>query len=339
MLSSLSSNVILAKARAMYGKRLKTKDYQALLGCGTVGEVAAYLKQNTVYRDILTGVNEHNVHRGQLETLLRQKFFYDASSICRYELSSGEHFAAYLIQSLEIEQIMHSLMLLSLGRPKDYLFAMPVFLEKHTQINLSALADMRNFDDFLAAVAHSPYRKLLEPFRPHDGEPVNLTVLENALYTYLYRNSFQIIEQHTKGRTKAEVREIFNDYLDLTNYSRIVRLKQYYHAEPDYIRSLLLPFGTFSQEQINAMLAAPNVRQVNAVFRSLPLGKRIAQMEYNYADELPMRMLYKEGRHDIRFSVHPPVVMLSYIFLKSVMLDLFCLKLLMNLVLYTLNFL
>ena len=40
MLSSFSSNAILAKARAMYGRRLKTEDYRALLACKTVGEVA-----------------------------------------------------------------------------------------------------------------------------------------------------------------------------------------------------------------------------------------------------------------------------------------------------------
>ena len=51
MLSSLSSNVVLAKARAKYGKRLKEKDYRNLLDCKSVAEVAAYLKANTDYHE------------------------------------------------------------------------------------------------------------------------------------------------------------------------------------------------------------------------------------------------------------------------------------------------
>ena len=54
MLSSLSSNVVLAKARAKYGKRLKEKDYRNLLDCKSVAEVAAYLNANTDDHDVLT---------------------------------------------------------------------------------------------------------------------------------------------------------------------------------------------------------------------------------------------------------------------------------------------
>ena len=54
----LSSNVILSKARAMYGQRLVWKDYQTLLGCHSVNEIAAYLKQTPRYREILVGINE-----------------------------------------------------------------------------------------------------------------------------------------------------------------------------------------------------------------------------------------------------------------------------------------
>ena len=61
MLSSLSSNVVLAKARAKYGKRLKEKDYRNLLDCKSVAEVAAYLKANTDYHDVLTGINQESV--------------------------------------------------------------------------------------------------------------------------------------------------------------------------------------------------------------------------------------------------------------------------------------
>lgn len=72
MLSQFSSNAILSKARAMYGKRLTAADYQALLTCQSVGEVAAYLKQRTVYAQVLSGVNELTIHRGQLESLLKK---------------------------------------------------------------------------------------------------------------------------------------------------------------------------------------------------------------------------------------------------------------------------
>ena len=109
MLSSLSSNVVLAKARAKYGKRLKEKDYRNLLDCKSVAEVAAYLKANTDYHDVLTGINEYDIHRGQLEVLIKQKLFYNLSSFVRYELSVGEQLADYVIARAEIEEILDAL--------------------------------------------------------------------------------------------------------------------------------------------------------------------------------------------------------------------------------------
>ena len=312
MLSSLSSNVILAKARAMYGKRLKTKDYQALLGCGTVGEVAAYLKQNTVYRDIFTGVYRHNVHRGQLETLLRQKFFYDASSICRYELSSGEHFAAYLIQSLEIEQIMHSLMLLAAGKSEAYVFSLPPYLSQHTHIDLHALSKTKDFHDFLSALGNTRYRRLLEPYAPSPGEKIPFAKIENKLYTVLYENVYRTINRYAHGKAKRELRELFDSYLDFENYARIWRMKYFYHMSSEEIRPLLLPFGSFSQRQLDGMLGASDASEVKERMSRTSRGKQAARLDYNFVDELPLRVRHLQSRHAIRFSTYPSVIMLSF---------------------------
>ena len=129
MLSSFASNAILSKARAMYGKRLREENYRDLLNCKTVSEVAGYLKNRTSYSGILAGINENEVHRGQLEGKLRQKLFEDYASLCRYELSVGEHFADYLLEHGEIEQILHSLMYLDAGNPEEYLFSLPAFFK------------------------------------------------------------------------------------------------------------------------------------------------------------------------------------------------------------------
>lgn len=49
MTVSSAANAVLAKARAMYGKRLTAQNYTDLLACRTVNEAAAYLKAHTAY--------------------------------------------------------------------------------------------------------------------------------------------------------------------------------------------------------------------------------------------------------------------------------------------------
>ena len=42
-----------------------------------------------------------------------------------------------------------------------------------------------------------------------------------------------------------------------------------------------------------------------------------ANVEYNLVDELAQRIKFISGKHYIHFSSHPPVVLLSYIFLAD----------------------
>ncbi len=317
MLSSFASNAILSKARAMYGKRLREENYRDLLNCKTVSEVAGYLKNRTSYSGILAGINENDVHRGQLEGKLRQKLFEDYASLCRYELSVGEHFADYLLEHGEIEQILHSLMYLDAGNPEEYLFSLPAFLNRHTRIDLYALAHVKNYEDLLSALSHTPYRKLMEPFRPVPGIPMNYTGIENALYTYLYNSAFEIIDKYTHGQAARQLRELFQTYMDLVNAARIVRLKTVYRESPDFIRSTLLPFGTLHPRLLNEMLEA-EPEAVLDVMAKAPIGKRCKKVPHTYIDQMADRMKYLTCRHDIRFSTHPSVVMLSYIFLAQI---------------------
>lgn len=318
MLSTLSSNAILSKARAMYGKRLTKKNYQELLSCQSVPEIAHYLKVNTDYAPILAGISESEIHRGQLEARLKQKLFEDSSRLCRYELSIGEHFAEYLIERSEIEQILHSLMFLSAGTPEEYLLSFPSFLSKHTKINLSSMGHAKTYDDLLLALGSTPYRKILEPFRPVPGIPLDYTAIENALYAHLYRHVFDIIDRYTRGEAKKQLLYMFKSYIDLSNYVRIIRLKAFYHCGPDFIRSTLFPYGNIEGRHLDEMLAAESKEELLSALEKTHAGRYYIKIERTFPDQIPTRFRYLLSHKNIRFSTHPPVVMLSYIFLLQI---------------------
>lgn len=62
--SPYSSNVILAKARAMYGRCLTAQDFHNLLACHSVSEIASYLKNRTAYAGVLADINESTITAG-----------------------------------------------------------------------------------------------------------------------------------------------------------------------------------------------------------------------------------------------------------------------------------
>lgn len=317
MLSALSSNAVLSKARTMYGKRLTAENYRELLNCRTVDEVAAVLKDRTSYAKALAGLNQNEIHRGILESELKRNLFGDYASLARYEITVGEHFARALVTRSEIEQILHSILLLDAGRPEENSFSIPSYLARRTKIDLSILGRSKTYDDLLRSLSRTPYRALLEPFRPEKGEAVNYTGIENALSSYLYSNMYETIDHNTKGETARQLRDIFDSYLDLTNYVKILRLRFHYRKEPEAVRDSLLPFGTLKKNTLEGMLGAHDPQEAEETMRRTKNGKRALSEEHSYADEIPHRLNFRVCRHYIRFSTHPSVVMISYLFLMQ----------------------
>ena len=317
MIISYASNAILSKARAMYGKRLTDKDYQNLLNCSTVSDVLTYLKSHTKYSTLLNSISEKDVHRGRLELILKQQLFYDFASLCRYEMSAGEQFSRYIIIRTEIEQILHYLMLFNSKKLNEYIYALPVYFDKHTKIDLNAMSKTDDYAKFLSVLHNTPYYDILVNFKPDKNNHLNIPQIENALYKYFYDEVFNVISNCTKGATQKQLNYIFNNHIDLTNFVRILRLKKYYDMSGDDIKENLLPFGTLKEHQIDSMCNASNSKEVFTIMQNTNCGKAINNMEYAFAGEIAARGLYDIGRKNIRFSTSPTVVMMSYIFLEE----------------------
>lgn len=317
MLSSMSSNAVLARARTRFGNRLTEQNFTDLLACKSTQEVCYYLKNRTYYNSILADVSESEVTRSQLEVLLKQSLFEDCASLGRYGSSVGERMSEYLIRRSEIEQVMHSLVVLNSGKTDGYTIYMPPYLLAQTKIDVEALGHMQTFDDLLAALNKTPYQKIVEKFRPAEGELLDYTGIENALYTYLYQDTFRMINKYYKGEAADQLREIFNSYLDLDNYVRIVRMKTFFNAPADVIRGAILPFSTIKKDFMEKLIKARDVQEVHEVMAKTRPGKRYLKKQETFEEDIPMKTQYNICRHNIHFSSHASVVMLSYIFVKQ----------------------
>lgn len=317
VLTQFAANAVITKARAMYGRRLKDKDYQSLLSCSNVGEVMAYLKSHTKYSSVLNNMSERDVHRGQLETVLRKQLIHEFASLSHYQIATGASFSHYLINKTEVEQLSHFLMLLSSGNTGRYVFDLPMHLQAHTKIDLKLLSKATNYDELLVAVENSHYKKILTKFKPANEQEIDIPAIETALYADMFNGLFDIIENHTKGKEKKELTEFFSGHIDYMNFVRILRLQKYFHLSPEQIRQQLLPGGTVREAVLKEMCASQSPKELFEVAAQSSVGKRIAKMEYNYAGEIDWQGTFNMSKRNIRLSTVPTVVMMAYLNLEQ----------------------
>ena len=319
MLSQFSSNATLTKTRAMSGKRLTGADYNVLLSKTSVGQVAAYLKAHPGYRDALIGVNEGQVHRRELEWCIRQKHFDAFSALGRYELSVGDRFVEYMLLTSEIELILGALTRLRAGAAGRTELLEEPYLKRHLRVDADRLETVLTYEDVLEGSRDSAFAPVLRRLVPEAEADLNVPRFESALYAEFYAQLFQIVDQKLSGTAQSQVREFFVSQIDLRNLIRIYRLKKFYGGDPAYVRAALLPKGSISQKTLDALLQCPTAEAVlERAGQDRHLHKQLQVLaQCRHVDDLPEWYLYQQSLHNIRFSPHPAVVMLSYLNMQT----------------------
>ncbi len=312
---SKTSYAILTKARSKFGKRLTEKDYASLLACQSVPEIMSYLKSNTHYSLALRDINERDVHRGRLEALLRQNLFYEFDSLCRYDSGIGSGLSTYVIETMEVEQIMRFLVLLNSNSTDKFIYQFPAYFSKHTEIDIDRLANAKNYDEFLQATAASPYYDILSKYSGDERSRLPISKIEQKLYHFVFSNLYETIMKTTHGQEKQELMSLFVTINDYNIFSRILRLKKYYHLKPDAIKAnLFLDFSDISPKTIDMMCSAESSAEVFSIMQRTHNGRLINKIGYVYASDISPRVKYRLARKNMYFSNYPSVVMISYMF-------------------------
>lgn len=314
-----TSYAVAAKARAKYGKFLTDRDYAGILACQSVPEVMVYLKSHTHYASVLEEVNERDVHRGRLEMLLRQYLFNEFDSLCRYDSSVSAGFSRYVVEKTEVEQIIRFLVLLNSHATEKFIFQFPAFLSKHTEIDVNRLANAHDYNEFLDALKHSSYYDILKVFKPDAQGRLPVSDIENKLYSYIFGHMAELLKTHTKGSERRELTQMFRTINDYSIFSRILRLKKYYHMSPETIKAnVLTEYSSLSPKLIDRMCEAESSAEVFQIMQSTGCGRMIGKIGYAYAGDIGPRVQFRLAKKNIHFSNNPSVVMISFMFLSEI---------------------
>lgn len=315
-LASKASNALLARCRARYGRRLTAQDIEALASCRTVAECASCL-MNTRYAEALAGLSEKGMRRRLLEAALNSYLLDEMYTLSRCEQSVNDWFSDYIVMQTEMRVILSFLRLLSAGRQREMTVGAPDFIIQRSGIDAEKLMTCNDYDDFLLAVRHSHFAKILRALRPLTGNKPDCVLIEHSLQAEFYRKIMTLVERHS-GSARSELLDIIGTQIDMTNLRYVYRLKKYYGADAAAIRSMLL-----SQEHLvgrrtlREMTEAPTAEDALRIFRErTPYGRHLDDEVLKRPGGLEAAaelLIYNRARKLMRSSVNPSTVLLAYI--------------------------
>ena len=317
---SKASGVIVAKAKAMHGSQFHSEQYDELLRKKSVAEIARYLKNETGYSVALKDVRENNIHRGQLEDILKRDMFQKILKLYRYADSSTKELYQLYVEQLEIDLILSRIRVLISQDFESAIAELPVFLKDLTSFPLLKLGNVHTYDDLLSVLETSIYHTTLQAYRVAKGKEsdIDYTSIETSLQKLYYTHTFDVIDRVTKGKSKKNMRDFFTMRLDLSNITKIYRLKKYFHANEEVVReSLIFVEGYQSLVNLEELIAQRSAQEVMKKLQSGKYKITMSQGEDDYIEHYCEEIIFYVAKKNFQYSQDTPLVYNSYIILLA----------------------
>ena len=302
------ASAIIAKIKTKYGKRMTDKDFRAMVKGESVGDVVQYLKSYTHYQVFLDKVS-NDIHRGNLEQLIRERQFEELLTLCKYN-QGDTPVTKYILRSTEISELMKFITLLSIGRPREYLFSLPLYFTQHTDIALEKLSSIHSHKELVSVLERTDYATILRQFPPDDNGDYDLAAIEDALENDNLDQLYTDIGSIKNKKDRNELIKLFDTLSDYQNYSRIIRLKKNYHLSNDEIRKHLLRYGKLTGKNLDRILSKEEYEEIREELKRTGVGKKAKTIDAD--SEMAVQGSFEMCRRQLYFSTNPEIVLLAY---------------------------
>lgn len=321
-MGSPTDQAIIAKAKAIYGRRLKERDYELLLKLKSIAEIALYLKQHPHYQEFLRGVNENDLHRDQLEQLLRKNTFFTSLKLNKFAYLKDQAFYDLTYVNRETDLILAQIRAIISESTETNYKDLPLYMKKHIRFDIDALAKAESYNQILDVLKDTEYFKLLSRFRKDKREEIRYTDIEKELEIYYYDTIFDRINEVYSGRIANELKEIYLTKIELNNIIKIYRLKKFYNSPSQAIKDALIwKYSRIKEKEMDELIAIPHAEDLLPYLDKSALQKRTDRDNFVFVEYYAQRIKYNLAKRYMYYSSDLPLVYASFLTLQDIERD------------------
>ena len=263
------SNAVRAKLLCVYGKCLKTADYESLINCDSMQAAVRILSGTARYAGIFDSVSESVAHRGLVEDLLRKDELLLFERLSGFIRSGKNDFFSFLIKRVEIELVLNSVMFVSISAYDKLAASLPVYLKQYLSFDVTAFAAVKDFRGFINVLSGTRYAKILERHAGEDLGSVSYETLSRDLYDEYWRWLFAYVNLNTSGGMRQELRRVISITFDVENLRTCYRMKKHFSRSGDEIlNSISLPAKFLSGDRQRLLSESASAEDVLAELES-----------------------------------------------------------------------
>lgn len=308
MSTLLKYSGVATKVRAMSSNLLTNDDFIKMSQAAHVLDVATQLKQLPAYEEAFASLNEHLMHRGDIEKILIQSLYADYSKLYRF---GNPHIREYLqlyMRRYEIDLINYCFRIVFNEYPEPFdLNHKREFFDRYSRISIDKLITSTNIDELVSNLEGTEYYAPLIKLR--DNTNATLFDYNLALDLYYYSSLWRNQKKYLKGTELKVFTNKVGCKIDLLNMQWIYQAKKYYALSDAEIYALLIPINYhLSIPQFKALVEASTIEVFDKLVLETYYGKRYAPHGFVALEHMHRQCLsdcYKKDCRDFPYSLAP----------------------------------
>lgn len=229
------------KIKALKGRMLRNQDYIELLSKKSVEEVANYLKSSTSYRRILDSKNVDDIHRSELELILKKNIVLQYEKLLHYFTDEYRKLFRILFMRYEIEDLKLYIRALARGEDPKALDDLILYSGVYSTVDYKLLGDTKDIETFIRNLKGTIYYNILGPYEKEDSGKLTFymeMVLDRNYFKALYEQILKL-----KKHDQIILKELLGKNIDLLNLEWIYRGLKFYKLSPEELINYTLIGG------------------------------------------------------------------------------------------------
>ena len=321
MTNSLTYGGIITKVKAMSSHLVKEADFKRIVELDSIAELINYLRTKPSYEQIFKDVNETTIHRGQIEELMKTSLLMDFGKIYTFGTREQRAFLDVFFLRYEVNILKECLELIYNQKNTLHLAEFQPFFEKHSELNITALAECESLDEYISYLKDTKYEAILSNLH-NSNNTISLSDFEAQLDIFCYQRIWKMLNKNFKGKEKKRMLTLFGTQIDILNIMWIYRSKKFYDVSAKEIYLTIIPIHFhLRKEQIVKLVESSGVTE----FLSALQTTYYSYLEKEYAkgsiESIYSEQMHKNYKQLLRSASHSMLNVLYYLFLKEEELD------------------
>jgi V/A-type H+-transporting ATPase subunit C len=330
-------NAISAKLQAMYSNHLTDNDFKQLLEKKSVNDICAYLKNDTAYAEVLSGLDERDAHRGHLEFVLKQKMLSEYMRMYQFMDLKKRNILKFWWMRHEIEYLKRSIRyIFNHEKQVDDVIDQQNkdFFMEHTKIDWEALAHAKTFSDCVKACENTPYADVLARAENLNADLFSVgMLLDSYYYVSLWRAKDLLLDK--EGAKIFET--LIGPTIDMLNMTWIYRGIKYFHFDKELIYTYLIPVRyLLTEEMIIGMVEAESPEAMSLIAQKTRYAPLFDGVEDGFFVEENYRRMMNQRAKSV-FVNHPRSMAAVFAYFNLQEVEIFNVTMVIEGIRYSLN--